>query len=106
MTPTAGDRGAVQVRPLVTQAPTSRPPLEPPVIASLGSGVVLRDEPLGRRDEVFEHHLLVRAVACRCHFSPYSPPPRMLAMAYTPPISSHAMCAGLKVGSMEIPNPP
>jgi hypothetical protein len=41
-----------------------------------------------------------------CHFSPYSPPPRMFTDTYTPPCSSHAMREALKPGTVEMLKPP
>jgi len=41
-----------------------------------------------------------------CHSSPYSPPPRMQASAYTPPISIQTRLATEKYGVDEALNPP
>ena len=41
-----------------------------------------------------------------CHASPYSAPPRMLAVTQTPPISSHAGTSWPIGGSVLIENPP
>ncbi len=41
-----------------------------------------------------------------CHFSPYSEPPRMLAMQYTPPCSMNITAVVLNDGVMFIWKPP
>ena len=61
ITPTAGIAAPNRSGRWFSTAPTSSPPLLPPKIASFGrGGVVVGDEPLGRRDEIVEHVLLVR----------------------------------------------
>ena len=45
-------------------------------------------------------------IPASCHASPYSPPPRMFAVAHTPPRSRIAGISGRKRGSSELPNPP
>ncbi len=49
--------------------------------------------------------LLVKLPA-RCHFSPYSPPPRRFAMAYTTPRSKSGRKVGSKYGGKLMPYPP
>ena len=41
-----------------------------------------------------------------CQVSPYSPPPRRLGWANTPPRSIHTRLAGLNAGVSEMLNPP
>lgn len=66
----------------VSAAPTSRPPFEPPEMASR-SGVVTPEEircsaAACRSSKTF---CLLASIPARCHSSPCSPPPRSWAMA-------------------------
>jgi hypothetical protein len=49
---------------------------------------------------------LLRCLPAWCHSSPYSPPPRRLAIATTPPISIHAAYSTENIGVIEMLNPP
>ena len=49
---------------------------------------------------------LFASMPARCHASPYSPPPRRLATAYTPPGSSHASVVAENAGVQRIWKPP
>ena len=49
---------------------------------------------------------LFSLVPALCHASPYSPPPRRLAMAYTPPCSIHTTREMEKLGVSEMLKPP
>ena len=46
------------------------------------------------------------SIPALCHASPYSAPPRMLAVTHTPPSSSHAGTSCRYVGSVLTENPP
>src|SRR5690554_2812307 len=45
-------------------------------------------------------------IPCWCHSSPYSPPPRRLGIAYTPPFSNNIKLDTEKEGPMLMLNPP
>ena len=45
-------------------------------------------------------------IPASCHAWPYSPPPRRLAVAHTPPSSSHAGTSERKVGFVVMSKPP
>ena len=62
ITPTAGRQAPNSSGRCVMQAPTSRPPLLPPWIASFaGLRVLVVDQPLGRGDEVVEGDLALQS---------------------------------------------
>ena len=71
----------------VSAAPTSRPPFDPPEMASC-PGVVQpsRDQRTRpRRGSRRRRSACEPSIPARCHSSPSSLPPRRLAIAYTPP---------------------
>ena len=82
ITPTAGSAAPKRSGRCVIAAPTSRPPLLPPPIASLGVEVYLfaishSAAPM-KSSNTF---CLFFFIPASCHASPYSPPPRRLATA-------------------------
>ncbi len=89
------------------QAPTSRPPFDPPEIASFGVEVyrsaISHSAAAMKSSKTF---CFLSFVPAWCHSSPYSPPPRRLGTAYRPPISIQARTDGLKPGVSEMLNPP
>ena len=82
ITPTAGSAAPNRSGRCVIAAPTSRPPLLPPPIASFGVdvyfSVISHSAAAMKSSKTF--CLLLQAPAW-CHASPYSPPPRRLATA-------------------------
>src|SRR5690606_5317690 len=89
MTPTAGNATLHSSAGWVITAPTNRPPLEPPATPNFSAEVY----PASMRYSAAEMKssntfCFCSFVPASCHFWPYSPPPRRLATAYTPPCSS------------------
>ena len=81
--------------------------MEPPEIASFGVLVhfsAIRYSAAAMKSS--NTFCLFCLVPPLCQSSPYSPPPRRLGTAYTPPISIHARFAGLNDGVSEMLNPP
>jgi hypothetical protein len=93
----AGQGGAEEVGPLGDARADEQPPLEWPSIASFGVTVTLlamsHSAAAMKSSKTF---CLSSFVPALCHASPYSPPPRRLATASTPPRSIHGRLLGLK----------
>ena len=102
-TGTAQTTAAARSGRWVSTAPISSPPFEPPMIASLSRVVT----PVSTRWSAqamksSKQFCLVCSRPPWCHATPYSPPPRMLAIAKTCPCSSHCSRAGENDGFIEI----
>src|SRR4051812_21610375 len=99
-TPTSGTAAPNSSGCCVRQAPTSNPPLDPPLIAIFDGF----DHPEVCSQRATEQKsskqfcLLARRPA-RHHSTPYSPPPRRFAKAKTPPRSIHTARGGAKPGT-------
>jgi hypothetical protein len=107
ITPTAGSATANRSGRCVITAPTSRPPFEPPRMASLPGDVYLLATRYSAAPMKSSNTFCLRSsFPAWCHASPYSPPPRRLGTAYTPPISSHAATDALNAGCSETLKPP
>src|SRR5690606_15331291 len=88
-------------------APTKRPPFEPPAIANFSDEVYFSLIRYSAAAIQSSHTFcFFSLVPDRCQFSPYSPPPRKLATAYTPPCSNNITCATLNAGVKLILKPP
>src|SRR5512139_1455989 len=91
----------------VMAAPTSRPPFEPPEMASLDADVYLltisHSAAAMKSSKTF---CFLSSIPARCHDSPNSPPPRRLASAKTPPFSIQVTARPEKPGSELELNPP
>ena len=91
----------------VITAPTSSPPFDPPFMASRSGEVqpffCSHSAAAMKSSKMF--CFLPRRPASYQAF-PYSPPPRRLATAYTPPISSQTARDTTKAGSIGTLNPP
>src|ERR1700733_7071119 len=91
----------------VRQAPTSRPPLEPPLIAMRAA--VDQPEPASQRAQA-QKSSKVFCLAARlpawCQVLPYSPPPRRQATASIPPRSSQTVQVGENDGVVLTATPP
>ena len=88
----------------VTVAPMSRPPLEPPRIAS--RSLVVRCDSIRKRAQQAKSSKTFCLAASRpawCQCSPYSPPPLVCATATTPPCSSQGSQPGSNRGLREMP---
>ena len=89
-------------------AATSRPPLLPPLMHSCGREVMprsMRNSAAAMKSS--KPRCLLALMPLRCQSSPYSPPPRMFATAYTPPnLSTHRMREMAKPGVSEMEKPP
>src|SRR5688572_14557239 len=89
------------------QAPTNKPPLEPPLIAKYCEDVILsfikNSAAAIKSSNTF---CLFNLVPALCHLSPYSPPPLMLGTAYTPPFSINTEFEILKYGVRLTLKPP
>src|SRR5215470_1633494 len=88
-------------------APTSRPPLEPPSIAIRSA----RDQPesasqRAQAQKSSNTFCLTASMPSSRQALPYSPPPRRLATASMPPVSSHAACSTRNEGVIGMSNPP
>ena len=107
ITPTAGIAAPNRSGRWFSTAPTSRPPLLPPKIASFGVEVYLlaisHSAAAMKSSKTF---CFFARLPASCHSSPYSAPPRRLATAYMPPISIHAIMLGLNEGSTLTLKPP
>src|SRR5258707_7645001 len=102
--PTAGRVAPKRSGRCVSIAPTRRPPLLPPPIASLGVDVyLLATSHSAAPMKSSKTFCLFFFIPASCQASPYSPPPRRLATAYTPPSSSHVRLEAENVGVREIP---
>ena len=79
----------------VSAAPTSRPPFDPPEMASC-SGVVQpsRISASAAAWKSSKTFCFVPSIPARCHSSPSSLPPRRLATAYTPPADTQVRMFG------------
>src|SRR5438132_13607225 len=70
------------------QAPTSKPPLLPPPIASFDVDVNLLSIKYSAAPMKSSNTFCFTcSIPASCHFSPYSPPPRRFGSAKIPPIS-------------------
>ena len=108
ITPTAGSAAPKRSGRWVMQAPTSRPPLDPPADRQLGRRrVLVRDQPLGRGDEVVEDVLLLELGAGLVPvLAVFAAAAQVGLRRNSPPISIQARTAGLKLGVSEMLNPP
>src|SRR5205814_9196783 len=91
----------------VMQAPINNPPFDPPCMASLPLLVYLflisHSPALMKSSNTF---CFFSSMPLLCHCSPYSLPPRMHTLAYTPPCSKKKIMEGLKLGVVAILKPP
>ena len=91
----------------VMAAPTSSPPLDPPRMARRSR--LVRPSATSQSAAAWKSSntcCLLARIPARCQSSPYSPPPRMPAMAYTPPASQKATRPGAKPGEEAMAKPP
>src|SRR5262245_28869627 len=107
ITPTSGTQAPYRSGRCVMHAPTSRPPFEPPLIAS--RPVRVQPVPISHSAQAMKSSntfcLLSRRPASY-HSLPYSPPPRRFETASRPPSSSQASQLTEQVGVIETSNPP
>ena len=86
ITPTAGSAAPKSSGRWVMQAPTSRPPFDPPAIASLGVEVYLcaisHSAAAMKSSKTF---CFLSFVPALCHSSPYSPPPAQVGLGVDAP---------------------
>src|SRR2546422_2791873 len=107
ITPFAGSAAANRSGRRFIQAPTRRPPFEPPWIASLFEDVYLFVTRYSAHAMKSSNTFgLLSSIPALCHASPYSPPPRRFATARRPPSSSHRRRLAWKLGVREMLNPP
>ena len=106
-TPTAGSAAPNRSGRCVSTAPTSKPPLLRPRIASFGVDVYFSSiSHCAAAMKSSNTFCFCSFVPALCHASPYSEPPRRLATAKTPPISSHTSTGTLNAGCCAMLKPP
>src|SRR5215510_9400833 len=106
ITPTSGTAAPKRSGRCVKHAPTSKPPLLAPLIASLELTVYLLEiSHWAAEMKSSKTFCFLSFIPTRCHSSPYSPPPRRLGTATTPPISIHTTLLGEKDGVRETSKP-
>lgn len=99
ITPTAGNATAYRSGRWVMQAPTSRPPFDPPAIASFSFDVYLlsiRYSAAAMKSS--NTFCLLASMPARCHSSPYSPPPRRFTMGIDAALFHQRTLSGVKPG--------
>ena len=107
MTPTAGSATANNSGRCSITAPTSRPPLLPPMMPSrLGDVYCSLIRCSAQAVKSSNTFCFFSNIAAWCQVSPYSLPPRMFAVAQMPPRSSHAGTSERNVGSVAMSKPP
>ncbi len=91
MTPTAGSATAKSSGRCSITAPTSRPPFEPPMMPSVcGEAYVSWTRYSAAAMKSSNTFCFFSNIPASCQASPYSLPPRMLAVTQTPPRSRNA----------------
>src|SRR5690349_6493252 len=89
------------------QAPTSKPPLLPPSMASKSRDVyLLSTRYCAAAMKSSNTFCFFVFTPCKCHSSPYSPPPRRLGTANKPPFSRRIRVEVLNQGVRLTLNPP
>ena len=106
-TPTSGTAAPNSSGCWVRHAPTSRPPLDPPLMA-MRSG---RDQPEDANQRAQSQKSSKTRCLCAnrpasCHDRPYSPPPRSTATARIPPRSTNRASPLVNAGVMAMSKPP
>ena len=106
-TPTAGRQAPNRSGRWVMQAPTSNPPLEPPLMASLGVEVIFSAiSHSAQAMKSVNEFFFLRILPSSYHSRPKAEEPRMCATAYTNPRSRRLMRLDVNSGSSIEPYAP